>query len=59
MKAEKMNEAESAMFNQVQELSILCAKAIVKISDNTHMPPKAVADLFLGVMQEAVNNIKD
>ena len=56
-KQEKIDPRESAMFNQIKELCLLCAKGIVKISDATGYPPQLVAKFFVEIFQEILQNM--
>ena len=55
----KIDPKESLMFNQLQELCALCAKGIVKISEDTGYSPKFVADNFLTIIQYAINKLEE
>lgn len=58
-KHEKIDPKDSAMFGQIRELCILCAKGIVKISDESGYPPQLVAKFFIEVFQEILNKMEE
>lgn len=54
---EKIDPNESKLFDDLQQLCILCTEALVKISDNTKYPPKFVTQMFLNIMQGVLDKI--
>lgn len=58
MKTEKIDSSESRMFEQVRELCVLCAKGIVKISDDTGINPKLIAKFFIEVFQKIIGDME-
>lgn len=55
----KIDPKESQLFEEIQELCTLCAKAIVKISDDTGYPPGAVAKFFVEIFQHILKSMDE
>ena len=58
-KKQCMDEAEGRMFSQVQELCVLCAKGISKISKDTGIHPELVAKIFIETFQHIINKMEE
>ena len=57
MSTKRMDADESRLFERIQELCSLCAKGIVKISKEFNIHPKLVAEMFMKVMQTAIDKM--
>ena len=57
MSTKRMDADESRLFERIQELCSLCAEGIVKISKEFNIHPKFVAEMFMKVMQTAIDKM--
>lgn len=55
----RIDPKESELFAKIQELCTLCAKAIVKISDDTGYPPGTVAKFFVEIFQHILDKMDE
>lgn len=55
----KIDPNERLMLEQVSELCALCARGIVKISDDTHIHPQQVAKMFFETFQTVLKKLDE